>query len=104
MFKKGDYIVLLYKWNQGTVSNDSFSQNYIYQQSGDLNRFSPTQSTDGNTLTVEKTKNWTHINFNSQSYWRYATQQEIAIFNKIGKPFNTLEPPKVELDPEYEIY
>lgn len=79
-FKKGDYIVLLRK--AGYCS--CFPPNYCFKQREDYSY-----------LRVEKDihnseDGWSKITYSSKNknYWRYATKEEIAEYNRLGKPYD----------------
>lgn len=76
MFKKDDYIVLL---NEDCINHTA---NKCYKQRKDSTHIEPyldnrNSSSNGSTLFMFNRKNW-----------RYATKEEIAEYDRIGKPFD----------------
>ena len=83
MFKKGDYIVCLNTPEYDT----SFTKNYIFKQKSTDSYLLPELDVEGST-----TNGWGMIDFarkEEYSNWRYATNDEILEYDRIGKPFNT---------------
>lgn len=77
MFKKNDYIVVLYNDN----SLNSWT-NQCFKQLEDLYYLKVVKNLNGNT------DGWSVINFENQSKWRYASSAEILEYERIGKPFD----------------
>ena len=78
IFEKGDYIVLLSR------SDDSFKTYYCYKQREDCDYIRPEKDN------YDSTKNgWGNVSFKALSTYRFATQEEIAEYNRLGKPFDT---------------
>lgn len=77
MFKKNDYIVVLYNDN----SLNSWT-NQCFKQLEDLYYLKVVKNLNGNT------DGWSVINFKNQSKWRYASSAEILEYERIGKPFD----------------
>jgi hypothetical protein len=79
MFRKGDYIVILNKPN-GIL--DYLPPNYVYKQ----NRNYDCVYSD---VDIRGTKtSCTDVEFVNKNDWRYATSEEIAEYNRLGKPFD----------------
>jgi len=80
-FLKGDYIVCL-----NTPEKDScFPRNYIFKQKYDSVYLSPEKNAESST------SGWAAVDFLGQGEygkWRYATSEEIAEYNKLGKPYD----------------
>lgn len=77
MFKKNDYIVVLYNNN----SLNSWT-NQCFKQLEDLYYLKVVKNLNGNT------DGWSVISFENQSKWRYASSAEILEYERIGKPFD----------------
>lgn len=83
-FKKGDYIVLL-----DTLTTDtSFPKNHIFKQIKNYHYLLSELDINGS-----KTNGWCLVNFSKKDYrtnynWRYATETEIAEYNRLGKPYD----------------
>ncbi len=92
MFKKDDYIVLL----KNNTYSEYFPSNYCYKQSRDADCFDVYDDVEGGH------NGWSVLSFTKCSGydWRYATQQEIEEYNRIGKPFNITKIQGIN----YEIY
>lgn len=90
-FKKGDYIVTL---NVTISHTDCGKNNYCFKQRENNVFISPEVDLNGykansnNTLTFDKSNNLQN--------WRYATPEEIAEYDRLGKPYDvtTLNKPK----------
>lgn len=81
-FKKGENIVLL----QG-FDSIQFIQYYCYKQREDRNILSPYKDSLDSTTNM-----WSMINYEGKDRtWRYATENEIYIYEMCGKPFDTRE-------------
>lgn len=83
-FKKGDYIVLL----NTPTTDTSFPKNYIFKQREDYHYLLSELDMNGS-----KTNGWSLVNFIKKGYsinynWRYATETEIAEYNRLGKPYD----------------
>lgn len=82
-FKKNDYIVVL---KLGSVTTACAKENYCFKQRRHDECLSPVCDLDGDTnnsnqiLTFDKS--------NKILDWRYATKEEIAKYNEIGKPYD----------------
>lgn len=80
-FKENDYIVLLYDCTKNNVT--SFVINRCYKQRKNSMYIAPYCDSHLNYF-----NEWTFISFNKKDYWRYATSEEIAEYNRLGKPYN----------------
>ena len=80
MFKKGEYIVLI-----DVLTDDSYKHNHCYKQSVDYHYFMSCLDSKGRT-----TNGWSFINHDVPSRWRYATSEEAAYYERIGKPYNVV--------------
>ena len=78
MFKKDDYIVITIP-NQ---NNDGFITDFCYKQRDNDLYLRPELTTLGNIR-----NGWRLITYSS-SHWRYATKEEIAEYDRLGKPFD----------------
>lgn len=76
-FKKDDYIVLLY----GNL--DSFKKDYIFKQREDSRYLQPWCDCNGSI-----SNGWGSIEYKGKKDWRYATKEEIAEYDRLGKPFD----------------
>ena len=82
-FKKGDYIVVL---KLGSVSTACAKENYCFKQRRNDECLSPARDLDGDTDNANQT-----LTFDKSDElldWRYATDEEIAKYNEIGKPYD----------------
>ena len=82
-FKKGDYIVVL---KLGSVTTACAKENYCFKQREDDECLSPVCDLDGDKSNANQT-----LTFDKSDRlldWRYATKEEIAKYNKIGKPYD----------------
>jgi hypothetical protein len=88
MFKKDDYIVLLkYEVELGIYN---YRINYCYKQRLNNDYISTYLDSNGNTG-----NGWSTYNFKEgRDLWRYATKQEAAEYERLGKPYDvtTLKP------------
>ena len=104
MYKEGDYIVLLAGCN-GKDTWDSMPINHCYLLKRDsyvndngVKGFGVEKDLDGNG------NGWSCYNGYGYRYglkFRYATQNEIDEYKRLGKPFNITKLPQ---EPQYEIY
>jgi hypothetical protein len=79
MFRKGDYIVILNKPN-GIL--DYLPPNYVYKQ----NRNYDCVESD---VDIKGTKtSCSDVKFVNKNDWRYATSEEIAEYDRLGKPYD----------------
>jgi hypothetical protein len=78
-FKKGDYIVL----NNDESTN--FKKNYCYKQRQNSSSILPELDLS------EKTTNGLYFLQYKSSLWRYATVEEIAEYNRLGKPYDVTD-------------
>jgi len=78
MFKKDDYIVITIP-NQ---NNDGFITDFCYKQIDNDLYLRPELTTLGNIR-----NGWRLITYSS-SHWRYATKEEVAKYDRLGKPFD----------------
>lgn len=83
MFKKDDYIVTLKV--DPRINTDCAKDNYIFRQEKDADSLQLTKDLKGvrngnDTLRADKT--------NYLKDWRYATAQEIAEYDRLGKPYD----------------
>lgn len=91
MFKKGDYIVQL-----AINSSESFIYGHCYKQRADHYYLLPCFDSNNRI-----DNGWTYIDFNKPETWRYATSEEIAEYNRLGKPYDVSVVSKSEyLKPE----
>jgi hypothetical protein len=79
MFKKGDYIVILNKPN-GIL--DYLPPNYVYKQNRNYDCVYPDVDIKGTKTSCSDVK------FVNKNDWRYATPEEIAEYDRLGKPFD----------------
>jgi hypothetical protein len=81
MFRKGDYIVLL----DGPKHDDDFKLYYCYKQRENSPYISPEIDCHGS-----KVNGWKLHPFDKyyNNDWRYATSEEIAEYDRLGKPFD----------------
>ncbi len=77
MFKKNDYIVLL---NKNCANHKA---NFCYKQRQNSDHIQPYKDNVGNT-----TNGSTVFYYKHEENWRYANSQEIAEYNRIGKPYD----------------
>lgn len=76
-FKKGDYIVQLYK-----TKSVYLSYNFCYKQSENKDRLCvEIDNVDKNTLS-------SYVYYSEPNTWRYATKQEIEEYDRLGKPYD----------------
>lgn len=99
-FVKGDYIVCLDTPEKDT----SFPKNYIFKQRENGDYLLSELDVGGS-----KTNGWCLINYNKKSIsttpsynWRYATPEEIAEYNRLGKPYDVTTLNKVKSEPVKE--
>tara|TARA_R110000868_G_scaffold159360_2_gene388126 strand:- start:1632 stop:3398 length:1767 start_codon:yes stop_codon:yes gene_type:complete len=81
MFKKGEYIVLI-----DVLTEPVYKHNHCYKQRVDYHYFMSCLDSAGST-----TNGWNFINHDVPSRWRYATSEEAAYYEKIGKPYDVTE-------------
>lgn len=82
-FKKGDYIVVL---KLGSVTTACAKENYCFKQREDHECLLPACDLEGDTENANLT-----LTFDKSDRlldWRYATDEEIAKYNEIGKPYD----------------
>jgi len=77
MFKKDEYIVVKYD-----VSDRDFPTNYIFKQRLDDSYIRVYVDARG------AENGWRKIPYTDSDRWRYATPDEIAEYNRVGKPIN----------------
>lgn len=84
MFKKDEYIVTLWK----TVGTSCAKDNYIFKQREKYDYLKPYIDLDGDGGNGNN-----KLPFNNPLVfkWRYATPQEIAEYERLGKPFDVTE-------------
>lgn len=97
MFKKDDYIVVL----DSPKEDEYFPRNYVFKQKMNHSYLMSQLDASG-----DEDNGWTRINFTKKDCdtnydWRYATQEEIAEYEKLGKPFDVTTLQKKEIIPEY---
>jgi subtilisin-like proprotein convertase family protein len=94
-FKKGDYIVCL-----NTPEKDfHFPKNFIFKQIRNHDYLSV--ELDNN----QQVNGWSSVDFygeRSFGKWRFATEQEIQEYDRIGKPYDVTT--LIPKDINYEIY
>ena len=88
-FKKGEYIVILDKFE--SLSKD-FISNHIYKQRKDSTYLQPEYDSSDSI-----TNGWVKYTRNNTHNWRYATQEEINEYERRGKPYDVTELQKKEL-------
>lgn len=95
-FQKGDYIVTLID------HGDCGKVNYCSKQKEDLSYLKPEIDTKGSLFNGNSIF---HITDKSFTKWRYATPEEAAEYERIGKPYDvtTLQKKKEESIPEYVV-
>ena len=79
MFRKGDYIVILNKPN-GIL--DYLPPNYVYKQNRNYDYVYSDVDIRGTKTSCSDVK------FVNKNDWRYATPEEIAEYDRVGKPFD----------------
>lgn len=79
-FKKGDYIVVL---KDNSLSNNW--QNFIFKQLKYYHNICPEILINGNENIDGQ---YTYAHFDMKDFWRYATSEEIAKYDRIGKPYD----------------
>jgi len=97
MFKKGDYIVTVKVENSG--KHNCAKNNYCFKQRVNDEGMYPVIDLQGSDQNGHRV-----MSFNKTGYlkdWRYATPQEIAGYDRIGKPYDITTLPT---EPQYEIY
>lgn len=100
MFKKDDYIVLL-KYDDVKTTSKNFLINHCYKQRQDYSYLSPYLDSRGSCF-----NGWSLYDFEKNRHlWRYATKQESAEYERLGKPYDvsTLKP-KFEVGKWYRWY
>jgi hypothetical protein len=101
MFKENDYIVTLDIDHSGFFDTYCAKENYCFKQAKDDTSISPKIDLVGSvtnqncTLTFDKKERLTD--------WRYATPQEIAEYDRLGRPFDVTTITPIEVT-NYEIY
>jgi hypothetical protein len=94
-FKKGEYIVIFK--SAGLKTFTGFLENFIFKQNKCSIMLYPEIDCLGST-----TNGWGYIRTNENKHrWRYATAQEIAEYERIGKPYDVTTLNKEVL---YEIF
>lgn len=78
-FSKGDYIVQLHE----SHSDRYFKKNSCFKQRVNDTYLLPELDEIGS-----KTNGWEAIKFINKNSWRYATSEEIAEYNRLGKPYD----------------
>jgi hypothetical protein len=79
MFKKGDHIVIL---RDSEKDSRFIKHGYCFLQSKNLNHFYTDTDLTGTFCGIHSVK------FKHNDTWRYATPEEIAEYNRLGKPFD----------------
>lgn len=92
-FQKGDYIVI----TGPGFNNHGLISDFCYKQRDEHLFLSPELTTNGS-----ETNRWGLIQFNNDN-WRYATQQEIAAYNLIGKPYDIKTLGRLTISPSVDI-
>ena len=77
-FKKDDYIICL----SGVFDPNDDWNNICFKQRENHNSLQPIRD-----LVNSDCNGWKKISFKENSYWRYATEQEIAEYERLGKPY-----------------
>lgn len=80
MFKKDDYIVVL---RDQSKDSSYIKFNYCFKQGKDSKGFFVEKDLEGGI-----TNCGLNITFNKKDTWRYATKEEIAEYDRLGKPFD----------------
>ena len=81
-FKQGDYIVTL----EGNFNTDCGKENYCFKQRIDHDSINPVYDLKGH-----RSNGNSAMNFNKKDLllnWRYATKEEIAEYDRLGKPYD----------------
>ena len=93
-FKKGDYIVIV----SGRKNLDNVVDNFIYKQQKNYKCLDVEKSNNNYPYTTGDVK------FNqSGDKWRYATEQEIAEYQRINKPYDVTTLTKVETIEKWSV-
>jgi hypothetical protein len=90
MFKNGDYVVKL-----NDASSCYLLKNHVYVQSTDKNVLITDYDSFGTTTMSS------NVYFNSPVTWRYATPEEIAEYERLGKPFDVTTVVSVPVNNDY---
>ena len=92
-FKKGDYIVTLKVQDDSMIFNCA-RNNYCFKQREDCDYISPVLDLSGDKYNAHGV-----MSFDKKGYlqnWRYATLEEIAEYNRLGKPYEVTKLNKKE--------
>jgi len=98
MFKKDDYIVTL-KLKDEFDGYNCARTNYCFKQRIDNYGIYPVIDMSGTNTNGHEVMSFDKSKFLKD--WRYATPQEIAKYDELGKPFDVT---KQNYEPNYEIY
>ena len=83
MFKKNDYIVCLIPKETSTIY---IRRGWVYKQYTDNDRLHVVKSsTDTKNIIAHS------VLYNQKDRWRYATEEEIKLYKKYGKPYPALK-------------
>lgn len=84
-FKKGDYVVLLTDCDGGNCWSDQIPINYCYKlrKNQNANYFYPELD-----IRNSKTNGWSTVPYNSKLKVRQASEEEIAEYDRLGKPYD----------------
>lgn len=83
MFKKDDYIVLLKYKDARDSGSSSYILNHCYKQRENKDYLLTYLDSKGST-----SNGWTWFPFNEPDNWRYATREEAAEYERLGKPYD----------------
>jgi hypothetical protein len=86
MFKKGDYIVIL---RDPEKDSRFIKHGYCFLQDKDLHHFYTDTDLTGTFCGIHSVK------FHHNDKWRYATPEEIAEYDRLGKPFDVMQKEKL---------
>lgn len=93
-FKEDDYIVLL----NTPIADREFPRNYIFKQRANISFLLTELDATGST-----TNGWKQVRFDGSrhfSKWRYATQEEIKEYDRLGKPYDVTN---LTNKPQFEV-
>ena len=91
MFEKGQYIVVL--------KDDAYNNNwqgYVFKQKYQCAEIRPEILMDG-----KINNSYSYSDFTSTNFWRYATPEEIAEYERLGKPFDVTTIVSVPVNNDY---
>lgn len=91
MFELGQYIVVLK--DDAKINN---WQGYIFKQKYQCAEIRPKILMDG-----KENNSYCYSDFTNTNLWRYATQEEIAEYERLGKPFDVTTIVSVPVNNDY---